>query len=147
MKIVNVAHALSASALTTTMPEAGHRDDQDEEDGDGGGDAGDRTDLGARDVGERPAASPRRGPQPEEVLDRAGQADAADQPDQARGVAELRGEHRTDERTGAGDRREVVAEQHPAAGGVVVRAVVLRMRRRDAASRRATMTFAAMNAL
>ena len=35
-------------------------------------------------------------------------------------VAELRRQHRTDQRPGAGDGREVVAEQHPAAGRVVV---------------------------
>ena len=43
--------------------EAGERDDDDEEDGDGGGRAGDRADLGPRDLGQRAAAAPRRRPQ------------------------------------------------------------------------------------
>ena len=61
--------------------EAGERDDDDEEDGDGGGDAGDRADLGAGDLGERAAAAAGRGPEDDEVVDRAGEADAGDQPD------------------------------------------------------------------
>ena len=54
--------------------EAGERDDEDEEDRDGGGDAGDRTDLGARDLGQRPAAAPGRRPQRDHVVDGAGEA-------------------------------------------------------------------------
>ena len=110
--------------------EAGERDDDDEQDGDGGGGAGDRADLGARDVGERAPAAARRRPQNDQVVDGAGEADAGDQPDEPGRVAELRGEHRADQRAGARDRREVVAEQHPAVGGVVVVAVGADMRRR-----------------
>ena len=65
-------------------------------------------------------------------MHRAGEADADDEPDQPGRVAELRREHRADERTGAGDRGEVMAEQHPAAGRMIVLAVVQRVRRRDA---------------
>ena len=88
-------------------------------------------DFRARDVGERPAAAPHRGPEPEGILHRAGQTDAADQPDQAGRVAELRREHRADQRPGAGDGREMMAEQHPPAGGEVVGAVALGVRGRD----------------
>ena len=48
------------------------------------------------------------------------EADAGDQPDEAGRIAELRREHRTDQRAGAGDGGEVMAEQHPAGGGIVV---------------------------
>jgi hypothetical protein len=41
------------------------------------------------------------------------------------GVAHLRGEHRADERPGAGDRGEVMAEQHVFVGRYVVEAVVV----------------------
>ena len=60
--------------------------------------------------------------------------------------AELRREHRADQRAGAGDRREMVAEQDPAVGGVVVVAVgrVCAGVTRESSS---DMTFAAMNAL
>jgi len=50
----------------------------------------------------------------------AGQADAADEPDQAGRVSELRGEDGADEGPGAGNRGKVMAEQHPAGGDVVV---------------------------
>ena len=45
--------------------------------------------------------------------------------------AELRRQHRPDERARTGDRREVVAEQHPPRRHVIVVAVSLRVRRRD----------------
>ena len=57
------------------------------------------------------------------VLHRAGQADADDQPDQARQVAELDRQHGPDQRAGPRDRREVMAEEDPAVGGVEVLAV------------------------
>ena len=56
--------------------QTGERDDDDEEDGDGAGGAGDRADLGARDLGERPAAAAGRGPQRDEVVHGAGEADS-----------------------------------------------------------------------
>jgi hypothetical protein len=87
--------------LTTGEPEAGQGDDDDERDGDGCGGARHRADLFAGDLRQRAATPARRGPEHDEVVDRAGQADPADQPDQARRPAELRRQHRTDERAGA----------------------------------------------
>ncbi len=95
-----------------------------------GGGAGDRADLGACDLGQRSAAAPGGGPQDDEVVDRAGEADAGDEPDQPGRVAELRGEHGTDERAGAGDRGEMMTEQDQAMRRMVVVAVVANMRRR-----------------
>ena len=66
-----------------------------------------------------------------EVVHRAGEARTPTTSQRKPGhVAELRRQHRPDQRPGAGDRREVVAEQHPAVGRVEVLAVVLRVRRR-----------------
>ena len=95
-------------------PEARERDDDDEEDRERGDDAGDGADLVARDLGERRAAAPGRRPQDDEVVDGAGEADADDEPEEPGCIAELRGEDGPDERPGAGDRGEMVAEQHPA---------------------------------
>ncbi len=50
--------------------------------------------------------------------------DAGDQPDQPGRVAELRRQDRADQRPGAGDRGEVMAEQHQSVGRMVVVAVV-----------------------
>ena len=118
--IVNVPHALCCSAFDDREAQAGERDHDDEEDGDRGGDAGDRADLGARDVGERTAAAPHRGPQDDVVVDRAREADAGDEPDEAGGIAELSRKHRADQRAGAGDRGEVMTEQNEAMGRVKV---------------------------
>ena len=67
----------------------------------------------------------------EHVLHRAGQAHADDEPQQAGHVAILNREHRSDQRSRAGDRREVVAKEHPLVGRVIILSVVERMRRRD----------------
>ena len=130
--IVNVPHALSASALTTAMPSPASAMTMMKRIAIDRGDAGDRTDLGARDLRERAAAAACRRPERDEVVHRAGETHADDEPEQARRIAELRGEHRTDQRTGAGDRREMMAEEHPAVRRIVVCAVVLPVRRRDA---------------
>ena len=66
-------------------------------------------------------------------MDGAGEAHAGDQPDEPGRVAELRREHRPDERPGAGDRGEMMAEEHQPVGRVVVLAVVPHVRGRGPA--------------
>src|SRR5262249_12340422 len=51
-------------------------------------------------------------------------------PEQARRIAEVQRQDRTDQRAGAGDGREVVAEQDPLVRRVVILAIVEPMRRR-----------------
>ena len=132
--MVKVPHALSWSALTTARPEPGEGDDDDEEDGDGGRRRRRPGHLLAGDVGERAAATAGRGPENDEVVDRARQADAGDEPDQPGSVAELRGQDRTDEGTGPCDGREVMAEEDEPVCRVIVVAVVPNVvRRRHAA--------------
>src|SRR5436189_229954 len=77
-------------------------------------------DFQARGIREGASARSGRGPQDDEVMDGAGQAHAADQPDQPRRIPELRGEHGSDQGPGTGNRSEVVAEQHPASRRVIV---------------------------
>ena len=102
MPIVKVPHALSASALTTTMPRPASAMTTMK-----------RTamapvmpatgPISVRAISaERPAAAPRRGPEHDQVVDGAGEAAAGDEPDEAGRVAELRGQHRAD---AAGRRR------------------------------------------
>ena len=83
------------------------------------------------DLGQRAAAAPDRRPQDDEVVDRARQAAPGDEPDEPGRIAELRRQRRTDQRAGAGDGGEVVAEEHPLGRGIVVVAVVLGMSWRD----------------
>ena len=64
------------------------------------------------------------------IVHGASQADADDQPDQPGRVAELRRQHRTDERTRPGDRGEMVTEEHPPGRGVIVLPVGAGVRRR-----------------
>ena len=130
--IVKVPHALSASALTTASPRPASAMMTMKRIAMAAVGAGHGADLGARDLGERAAAAAGRGPERDAVVHRAGEADARDEPDEARRVAELRRQHRPDQRPGAGDGGEVMAEQHPPGRGVVVVAVVLRVRRRHA---------------
>ena len=68
----------------------------------------------------------------DEVLHGAAEHDADDEPERAGQIAELRGEHRADQRSGAGDGREMMAEEHPAVGRHEVAAVVEPLGRRGA---------------
>ena len=100
------------------------QDDHDREDRDQGGHAADRADLVARHLPEALAVPAHREEQDHHVLHGAGEDDADDDPDRARQEAHLGGQHRADERAGAGDRREVVPEQDAPVGGLVVVPVV-----------------------
>ena len=94
-------------------------------------------DLGARDLGERAPAAPRRGPQDDEVVHRAGEADAGDEPDQPGREAELRRQHRPD----SGPAPVMAAKWWPKSTqrlvGMVVVPVVPGVRRRRPRCRRA----------
>ncbi len=92
--------------------------------------------LGADHVAERAAVAARRGPEHDEVLHGAGEDDADDQPERSRQISHLRREHGADQRPGAGDRREVVAEEDGLIGRAVVEPVVEALRRRQDASGR-----------
>ena len=122
MPIVNTPQGLSASALTTTKPRPASAQ-KNEEDRDHGHEAGERTDLGAGDVGERAATVTDGGDQHGEVLHASGQHGADEEPEKAGSESELGGERRTDQRAGAGDGGEVMSEEHPARGRDVVVAV------------------------
>ncbi len=111
--------------------QASHGDHDDEQDRDGGGEARDRADIAARDVRQRTAAATRGGPQPERILNSAGEADARKQPDQRRDETELGRQNRTDQRPCPGNRGKVMPEKNPPGGRVVVGAVVLGVSRSD----------------
>ena len=59
----------------------------------------------------------------DEILHGAAQHRADDDPERAGQVAELRGQHRPDQRTGTGDGGEMVAEDDPLVGGLEIVAV------------------------
>jgi len=92
---------LAAQRLHDHEAEAGERVHDDEQDRDGADDARDRSDFFAGDLGERPAVPPQRRGQDQEILGGARQNDPDDEPEEAGQEAELRGEDRADERTGA----------------------------------------------
>ena len=83
-------------------------------------------------VAERAAVAAGRDEEHDEILHRAGEDHADQQPQHAGQIAHLRREHRADQRAGAGDGREMVAEQHPFVGGHVIEPVIAAHRRRDA---------------
>ena len=129
--IVNVPHGLSGQRVDHDQPEHRDQDDHDREHADQRRDA------------RRPARSPRVAIWPsdlpsrrieanriDQVLHRTAKHDADEDPDRAGQVAELRGQHRPDQRTRAGDRREVVAEDDPPVGRHEVLPVVEPIRRR-----------------
>ena len=109
---------------------ARREDDHDAEHRDERRDTGDRSDLLARHLAERLAVAAHGRCEDDEVLNRAAEHDADDDPDGAGQIAELRGERGPDERAGAGDRREMVAEDDPAIRRHEVAPVVEPLRRR-----------------
>jgi hypothetical protein len=87
--------------------------------------AGHEAELHLDQVAQRTAVAARRDEKHDEVLHRAREHDARENPQHAGRVAHLRGEHRADERPRACDRSEVVPEQHVLVGRHVVEAVVV----------------------
>ena len=94
--------------------EPGEGDDENEEEGDDGRDARAVVLISERAISasERP---PRRvdAQSDDRIVHGAGEAAAGEQPDEARRPSKLRGQHGTDERSCARDRREVMTEEHP----------------------------------
>jgi hypothetical protein len=88
-------------------PEAGKRHDDDEENGDGGDNAGDWADLRARHFRQRFTVAANRRGENDEIMHRAADTHTDDEPEQTGEKAELRRE-RADQRTGAGDRGEMM---------------------------------------
>ena len=95
------------------------------------GEAADRSDFLGRHPAERAAVALQRVAEDHEILDASAEHRADDDPDGRRQIAELCGQHRADQRTGAGDRGEMMAEGDPLLGRHVVAAVVQADRRRN----------------
>ena len=114
------------------QPEHRDQDDHDHQRADHRGEAADRAELVARHLAEAAAVAARRQEQDRHVLHAAAEHAADQDPQRARQIAELRRERRADQRTGAGDRGEVMAEHDPAMRRHEVAAVVQPHRRRCA---------------
>ena len=95
--------------------------------------AGHVAQFGFDEFAQRAAIAPRRDEQHHEILHRTGKHHAGEDPQHSGQVAHLRGQHRTDQRTRAGDRGEVMAEQNVLVGRHVVETVVASDSRRHAA--------------
>ena len=121
----NTPHGDSARALTTTSAEHRDEDDHDDENADQRGDSADPAEFFAGHLAKAATAAAGGQPEDQEVLHAAGEHNADDDPHRPGQVTHLRGQHRTDQRTGPGDRREVVPEQDPAIGGVEVLAIAV----------------------
>ena len=106
------------------QPEHGDKYHHDHQHADQRGKAGDGADLVRRHAPERTAVTLERVAEDDEILDAAAEYGADDDPQSRRQVTKLRGEDRTDERSGAGDRCEVMAEGDPFWSGHIIAAVV-----------------------
>ena len=115
--MVNVPQGLPFSALTTTSASTASRIIMISSTVSSAVKPADRADLLARHLAQRLAVAPHRGEQDDEILHRAAQHRADDDPQRAGQVAELRRQRRADQRARAGDGGEVVAEHDPLVGG------------------------------
>ena len=107
--------------------EGQHReqDDHDGDNADQGEKARQGPDLLAHHLAKRFASPADRTEQDDGVVHGAAEGRTDEDPQHARKVAELRGQHRSDERTRSGDRREVVSKHDPAVGLNVITAVFM----------------------
>ena len=121
--MVKVPQGLPFSAFTTTSATTASRMTMMMQHGDQRDEAADLADLLARHLAERFAVAAHGGEQDDEILHGAAQHRADDDPERARQIAELRGQHRSDQRSRAGDGGEVVAEDDPFVGGLEIVAV------------------------
>ncbi len=143
--MVNVPQGLPGSAFTTTSADHRQQDDHDQQHRDQRDEAAHFADLFARHLSERFAVAPHGREEDHEILHRAAEHRADDDPERAGQIAELRREHGPDQRSGSGDGGEMMAEDDPLVGRARNRG---RCRRRSAGVARwslSAMTRAAMN--
>ena len=108
----------------------GHRHRDDKQHGKAGAPSCHRAKLGLGHFGKREPAQFHRGEQRHRVVHCAADHRTGEQPDKTGEEPELRRQHRADQRAGCGDGREMLAGIGPFAGGYVVLAVFIEMRRR-----------------
>ena len=124
MARVNAPQGDAFSAFTTTRASDREQDDHDGEDGEQRDEAAAPAHLLAGHLPERLPVAAHRAEEDHEILHGAAEHRPGDQPQGAGQVAELGREGGPHERTGPGDRGEVVAEHDPLARGHEVAAVV-----------------------
>ena len=112
--------------------ETGDKDDQNAQDGEHSDGTGGTADFLTHHLGQGLAVASHGREQNDEVLHGTAQHRADQDPQRARQIAELRGQHRTDERAGTADRGEVVPEEHELVGLDEIAAVVVHLGRRGA---------------
>ncbi|MNW95743.1 hypothetical protein D3C86_251650 [compost metagenome] len=100
-------------------------DDHDQEAAEQGNGAGHAAHFFTHHVAQGTAVAPGRHEQHHEVLHRARQHHAGNQPERAGQVAHLRGQHRADQRSGARDRGEVVTEKNVFVGRHIVQTIIV----------------------
>ena len=128
--IVNVPHGLPFSAFTTTSADHRQQDHHDQQHRHQRHEAAHLADLLARHLPQRFPVPPHRSKQNHEILHRAAQARADDDPQRSRQISELRRQHRTHQRSRPGNRREVMAEHDPLIGGLEIVSVAQALGRR-----------------
>ena len=121
--MVNVPQGLPLSAFTTTSATTASRMIMISRTVIKRGESADFADLFAGHLAERFAVAAHGAEQDHEILHGAAEHRADDDPERAGQIAELRGERGADQRTGAGDGGEMVAEDDPFIGGLEIVAV------------------------
>ena len=123
MAMVNVPQGLSFSAFTTTRAATASRMIENRDHRGVGHESADAADFFFRHFGERLAVAADGEQQNHEVLHAAGEDGSGQHPQRSGKIAELRGQHRPDQRAGPGDGGEVMAEDDPLVGDQKVAAV------------------------
>ena len=123
MAIVNVPQGLATSALTTASPRPARATMTINNTATAVAVPVIPSDLRACDFREGAAVAAQGSDQDDEILHRAGQHGPDHNPEESRQEPELGRQHRTQQRPGAGNGREMVSEEHVFVRGIVIGAV------------------------
>ena len=117
-------HAFTSECFDDDYPEPREGDDDDEQDGEGRQDSDFFPHEGANNLGKRLATMSHASGEDEEVLDGTGEANADNEPYKAGHITELDGENWPDQGAGPGDGGEMMAEEDPTIGRMVILSVI-----------------------
>ena len=128
--MVNVPHGLPSQRVDDDQRHHRQQNNHDQQHRHQRHKPADLADLLARHLAQRFAITPHRAEQNDEILYGSAQHRAEENPQRSRQIAELRSQGRAHQRTRSRDRGEVMAEQNPLVGGLVIVAVAQAFRGR-----------------
>ena len=128
-----ILHCFPAQRFDDDFPQPRQRNDDDKQNRNHRRRSRDAADVAESDLGQRFPAPPQARAKHQKILHRPRQTYADHDPQQPRHIPELCRQHRPDQRSGAADCREMMAEKYPFVRRMIILPIVESHRRRDTA--------------